>query len=148
MAKNKQNNVPGMRKQTIVRIESEGAGPGDSVVDKTETNLLGEAELSETTLIQLRHADGCGHVLHTASEVGGISACGKVLCVKCAENVCYRCGKLVCGEHIRRVKREDVELIYCWRCELWAYFDYWPSVMKWFGGGVLVLFLLKLLRGC
>ena len=135
------------RKQTVIIIEGAG-GQGESVFDKTETESLGETELGETTVIRLKHADGCGHVIHTAAEVGAVSVCGKVLCTKCAGNLCYRCGKPVCGEHTRRVKRDDSELVYCWRCWTWAAFEDWGTIGRWTVGVVALLMLLKLIRGC
>ena len=147
MADDESKKLPERKTQTLIFIQGT-AGAGDAVVDKTETESLGDTDFGEATVIQLKHADGCGHVIHTASEVGGISICGKVLCTKCAQNLCYRCGKPVCGEHIRRVKKDDEERIYCWQCRPWVFIEEWHGSARWLLGGLLILFLLKLLRGC
>ena len=147
MAKQNEGGTTGWRKQTIIMIEG-AVGQGEPAVDKTEIDSISETELGETTIIRLKHADGCGHVIHVASEVGGICVCGRVLCAKCAQTTCYRCGRPVCGEHIRRVKKDDAELIYCWRCWPWTLLEGWQGIWRWLLGGLLVLFLLKLFRGC
>jgi hypothetical protein len=123
-------------------------------VDKTEIESIGETELTETAIMRYKQADGCGHVIHTASEVGGISICGKVLCAKCSENQCRRCGRPVCGEHVRRVQhvrraeRDEAEFVYCWRCWPWALLEAPQGIVRWLLGGLLLLFLLKLVGGC
>ena len=76
MADKKNSGTPAWKKQTIIIIGG-AAGRNDSVVNKTESNELGDTEFGESTVIKLKHADGCGHIIHTASEVGAISACGQ-----------------------------------------------------------------------
>jgi len=148
MAKGDGNNAESYKRKRMLILIEGTLGQGGAAVDKTETESIGETELTETAIMRYRQADGCGHVIHTAAEVGGISICGKVLCAKCAENLCRRCGRPVCGEHVRRVQRDETEYVYCWRCWPWALLEAPHGIVRWVLGGLLLLLLLKLVGGC
>jgi len=135
MAKQEESNA--WEKETIIFIEGE-AGEGDPVVENRHIESYGEEDPGETTLIRLRYADGCGHVIHSGAEVGGVCACGRLLCSKCSDNICRHCGKRVCPQHLRRLRRGEEEIIYCWEC--------WPGTVVKHGLWLCILGLARLLK--
>lgn len=105
--------------QTLFILGDE-ANLGDPVVDKAEQLQRGRDGFEELTVMRLRHASGCGHLLHTASEAGGFCAnprCRKLLCSNCAKgNLCAVCAKPVCGSCRKTVTLRGSKQMVCRAC--------------------------------
>ena len=66
----------------------------------------------------LKYVASCGHLIHSAEEVGGrcqFNNCGSIVCIACIRN-CQRCGKALCKKH----QRIDGDAVYCPRCKEWV----------------------------
>ena len=91
------------------------------LVDRVERMGLGLEGMIESTEIRLTRA-GCGHIIHTGAEAGGVCAdprCGTVLCNACAakeENTCAGCGMTVCRSCQRRTWTRADDAMLCGPC--------------------------------
>jgi hypothetical protein len=111
----------GLRVRTLIFLQGRFRGdPNDPVVNRTEATTADEGGLVETTTHRLRTASGCGHVLHTAQEMGlQCTSCIRlhrpepnILCTECANddrNSCAACNTIVCHE-CRQQRWMDGEL--------------------------------------
>lgn len=111
----------GLRVRTLIFLQGRFRGqPNDPVVNRTEATTADENGLVETTTLRMKTASGCGHVLHTAQEMGlQCVSCIRlrrpepnILCTECANddrNACSVCNTIVCHE-CRQQRWMDGEL--------------------------------------
>jgi hypothetical protein len=113
-----------MRARTLFLLEEE-LNVGDAAIDKSEAMGRDENGLSEVTVMRLRHASGCGHVIHTAAELGGVcGGCRRSLCSECAKtNLCSACGKPACGRCRRFLRLHGMRQMVCRACFWKAWFS-------------------------
>jgi len=104
-----------VRARTLFFLDEE-LNVGDAVIDKSEAMGRGEDGFSEVTVMRLRHASGCGHVIHTAAEVGGV-------CGACLRPLCNACGKPACGRCRRFLRLHGTRQMVCRACFWKAWFS-------------------------
>lgn len=101
----------------VLIIPGGPAAQGEPAVDKAESTYLDQDGLHELTVLRIKYAPGCNHMLHTAKNTGAIcSSCGLLLCSECSNEVCYSCQRPVCGLCRNTEIVGDEERVYCSPC--------------------------------
>lgn len=137
-----------LQTRTLIVLDGE-VMEGQPAVDKLEATGFDDKGLKEAVLIKLKYASGCGHVIHTAAEMGGLCAnprCHKILCAECSKShLCYRCGKPVCGACRREQVIDGEKRMVCEHCYSWFPWEHWPPLLRWIGIGRAGLLLLRMI---
>jgi len=141
------NDGPQQERLFVIIVEGEVRAGHPAVEDQNLSALEG-GRLYDARIMRLRNADGCGHVLHTAQEIGGrCGVCGRLLCSRpeCSgpKAACAICGKCTCGRCRRRMTvGGKKDCVVCVNCRWRAILSNSRNIARWIAVAIVLLLLL------